>query len=72
MINHNLAINQLEQMRRENMDGDMKSQRVAAINFGIRAIKKYQKSKEEFFRGYITCALTIAFFLIVFKISMRS
>lgn len=72
IMNQYLAINQLEQIRKENMNGDMKSQRIAAINFGIRAIKKTQCRDKSFWYGYLTCLLMTTLFLVAFNISMRS
>lgn len=68
-MNPHLVISQLEQMRKESMSNNMRSQRVAAINYSIRAVKKSRKKSESFWLGYITCAATIILFLIAFYVN---
>lgn len=72
MINKDFeTINQLQKMKKDYMRMDegsmiLSSKKIAALNNSIRAVKKYRKSKESFWSGFIVCVILLIVYSLIF------
>lgn len=66
------TINQLQEIKKNYMRMDegsrnVSSKKVAALNNSIRAVKKYHKSQESFWSGFIVCAIMFIVYSLIFS-----